>query len=79
MLSCESPSESSTSEAETRFVQPWSHVEGFRLAAAAKLPTLLICLRATRESHGEDRKTEGSIGEGERVRIRKMHLDAGEG
>lgn len=38
-----------TSDAEPRFVQTRSHVEGLRLAAAAKLPPLLICVRATRQ------------------------------
>lgn len=57
-------------------------MEGLRLAAAAKLPPLLICLRATRQSHGEREKRErqkGGGSEGERGRIRKMDLDAGEG
>ena len=38
-----------------------SHVEALRLAAAAKLPPHLICLRATRRPHreGEKRETEG--------------------
>lgn len=54
----ESHSESSTSEAETPFVRTWSPAEGLRLAAAAKLPPLLICLRATRQSH-EDREKTG--------------------
>lgn len=54
----ESRSESSTSVAETPFVRTRSHVEGLRLAAAAKLPPLLICLRATRQSH-EDREKTG--------------------
>lgn len=49
----ESRSESSTSEAETLCIWPWSHAEGLRLAAAAKLPPLLICRRATIQSHGE--------------------------
>lgn len=53
----ESRSESSTSVAETSFVRTWSHVEGLRLAAAAKLSPLLICLRATRQSHGDREKT----------------------
>lgn len=78
----ESCPESSTSEAETRFGQTGSHAEGLRLAAAAKLSPLLICLRATRQSHGDREKTgrqKGGGGEGERVRIRKMDLDAGEG
>lgn len=63
----ESLSESSASEAETRFVRTWSHAEGLRLAAAAKLPPLLICLRATRQSHGDREKTErqkGVLGRG---------------
>lgn len=53
----ESCSESSNREAETRLVRTWSHAEGLRLAAAAKLPPLLICLRATRQSHGDREKT----------------------
>lgn len=62
----ESRSESSTSEAETRFVRTWSHAEGLRLAAAAKLPPLLICLRATRQSHGDREKTGRQKGESAR-------------
>lgn len=45
-----------------------SHVEGLRLAVAAKLPPLLICLRGTRQLHGEkreERETEVGGGEGE--------------
>lgn len=74
--------QSSASETETRFVRTWSHAEDLRLAAAAKLPPLLICLRETRQSHGDREKTErqkGWVREGERARIRKMDLDAGEG
>lgn len=58
----ESRSESSTSEAETRFVRTWSHAEGLRLAAAAKLPPLLICLRATRQSVEIERRQEDRRG-----------------
>lgn len=58
-----------------------SHVEGLGLAAAAKLLPLLICLRATRRQH-RDREKGERVGRGclwgERGRIRKMDLDAGE-
>lgn len=73
----------SRSESSTRVLHqciwPWSHAEGLRLAAAVKLPPLLICRRATMQSHGERWKTEGGVEEGGRARIRKMDLDAGEG
>lgn len=58
----ESRSESNTGEAETLCVQTWSHVEGLRLAAAAKLPPLLICRRVTRQSRGDIDKTERQKG-----------------
>lgn len=58
----ESRSESSTSEAETLFVRTWCHAEGLRLAGAAKLPPLLICLRATRQSREDRGKTERQKG-----------------
>lgn len=35
---------------------------GLRLAAAAKLPPLLICLRATRQPHREREKRERPTG-----------------
>lgn len=51
---------------EPLFIQTRSHAEGLRLAAAAKLPPPLICLRATRQLHiGRERETEGGGGEGE--------------